>query len=64
MTKTLWCGEERKSALEMPKYHKVTATKVAEIEARVENLYRDEQGNEYITTYNKFQRRYEFTKIN
>lgn len=62
MTKTLPMNVAA-SLWDKPKYVKVTATKVDEIEAGVENLYRDEQGNEYIAGYNKFQRRYEFTKI-
>ena len=63
MTKTLWCEKERTSNFEIPSYIKVTATKVAEIEAGVENLYRDDQGNEYIVRKNKFKRRDEFVKI-
>ena len=63
MIKTLWCENERKSNLEIPKYHKVTATKIDEIEARVENLYQDDEGNKYIVKYNKFMKRYEFTQI-
>lgn len=64
MKKTLWCEKERKSNFERPTYTKVTATKVDEIEAGVQNLYRDEKGNEYIVRYNNFQKREEFTKIN
>jgi hypothetical protein len=64
MTKTLWCAEERTNNFELPKYHKVTATKVDEIEAGVENLYRDEEGQGYIVMHNKLQRRNEFTKVN
>lgn len=65
MTKTLWCeAEERKSALEMPKYTKVTATKVDEIEEYKENLYKDDNGNYYITRRNEFQKRLEFVKVN
>ena len=64
MTKTLWCEvEERTNQLERGKMVKVTATKVDEIEARVKNLYRDEEGNEYIVFYNKFLRRNEFSRL-
>lgn len=63
MTKTLWMEKERKSNFEMPSYTKVTATKVDEIEAGKQNLYRDEQGNEYIVRRNNFKRRDEFVKV-
>jgi hypothetical protein len=63
MTKTLWSEKERKSNFEMPTYKKITATKVDEIEAGVQNLYKDENGNEYIVRYNSFKRRDEFVKI-
>lgn len=64
MTKTLWCEiGERTNQLERGKMVKVTATKVDEIEARVKNLYRDEEGNEYIVFYNKFLRRNEFSRL-
>ena len=63
MKKTLWCEKERKSNFDMPTYTRVTATKVDEIEAGALNLYRDEQGVEYIVRYNKFQRRPEFVKL-
>lgn len=64
MTKTLWCEVgERTNQLEREKMVKVTATKVDEIEARVKNLYRDEEGNEYIVFYNKFLRRNEFSRL-
>jgi hypothetical protein len=63
MTKTLWSEKERKSNFEMPTYEKITATKVDEIEAGVQNLYKDESGNEYIVRYNSFKRRDEFVKI-
>lgn len=62
MTKTLPMNIA-KSLWEKPEYIKITATKVDEITAGVENLYMDEQGNKYIAGYNKFQRRYEFVKI-
>ena len=62
MTKTLKCNTST-SPWDKPNYITVTATKVDEIEAGVENLYRDEQGNEYVAGYNKFMRRMEFTKI-
>ena len=64
MKKTLYCEKERKSNLEIPSYIKVTATKVAEIEAGKINEYADDKGNRYIVQYNKFLRREEFTKIN
>lgn len=63
MTKTLWMEKERKSNFEMPSYIKVTATKVDEIEAGKQNLYRDEHGNEYIVRRNNFKRRDEFVKV-
>jgi hypothetical protein len=63
MTKTLWSEKERTSNFEIPSYIKVTATKIDEIEAGVQNLYRDEQGNEYIVKFNSFKRRDEFVKI-
>lgn len=63
MTKTLWSEKEKTSNFEMPSYIKVTATKIDEIEAGVQNLYRDERGNEYIVRFNKFQNRDEFVKI-
>ena len=63
MTKTLWMEKERKSNFEMPSYTKVTATKVDEIEAGKQNLYRYEQGNEYIVRRNNFKRRDEFVKV-
>lgn len=62
MIKTLKCNIND-NPWEMPKYIKVTATKVDEIEEGVQNLYRDEEGNEYIAGFNKFTRRMEFTKI-
>lgn len=64
MTKTLWCAKEKKSALEIPSYYKVTATKVEELIEGEANLYRDEDGNEYIVMRNDFKRRFEFTKVN
>lgn len=63
MKKTLWCEEERKSCMDMPKYYKVTATKIDEIEEGVRNLYEDENGNKYIVHHNNFKRRDEFVKI-
>lgn len=63
MTKTLWMEKKRTSNFEMPSYIKVTATKVDEIETGVMNVYRDEQGNEYIVRRNKFQNRDEFVKV-
>ena len=64
MTKTLWCEiGERTNQLERGKMVKITATKVDEIEAGISNLYRDEQGNEYVTHYCKFLRRLEFTRV-
>ena len=63
MEKTLKCNIND-NLFEAPKYIKVKATKVEEIEAGKQNLYRDEQGNEYIVRYNKFQRRDEFVKVN
>lgn len=64
MKKTLWCAEkETASAFEMPKYKRVTAEKVDEIEAGVQNLYKDADGNKYIVHYNKFMRRSEFVRV-
>lgn len=63
MKKTLWCERERKSPMEIPTYYKVTASKVEEIEAGVQNRYRDEQGNEYIVRENKIKKRQEFLRI-
>ena len=62
MTKTLWCNIND-NPWDKPNYIKVTATKVDELETKVENLYRDAQGNEYITHKNKFQNRMEFTRL-
>jgi hypothetical protein len=64
MTKTLYCEKERTNNFELPKYYKVTATKIDEIESGKLNLYEDENGNRYIVKYNTFKRREEFTKIN
>ena len=64
MTKTLFCENERTSSFELPTYRKVTARKVEEIESGSLNLYRDENGVEYIVRHNKFKRRNEFVKIN
>lgn len=64
MTKTLYCENERKNNFELPTYTRVTATKVSNIEEGVLNLYRDEQGAEYIVRYNNFKRRNEFLKVN
>ena len=63
MVKTLWSEKERTSNFEIPSYIKVTATKVAEIEAGKQNLYRDEEGSEYIVKFNKFKNREEFVRI-
>lgn len=63
MTKTLWCEKERTSNFEIPTYYKVTATKVAEIEATVENEYQDADGNRYLVKRNRFKNRFEFVKI-
>lgn len=62
MTKTLWCNINE-NRTEKPKYIKVKATKVEEIEAEVKNLYKDEQGNKYIAGVNHFTRRMEFVKL-
>lgn len=62
MTKTLRCNIND-NLWEAPKYIKVTATKVDEIEANVKNLYEDENGNKYIVEYNKFQKREEFVRL-
>ena len=64
MTKTLWSQKERTNNFEMPSYIKITATKIDEIEAGVQNLYEDENGNRYIVRKNNFKRRDEFVKIN
>lgn len=64
MTKTLYCENERKNNFELPTYKKITATKVDEIESGTLNLYRDEQGAEYIVRYNNFKERNEFLKVN
>lgn len=63
MTKTLYSEKERTNNFEMPSYAKITATKIDEIEVEVQNLYRDERGNEYIVRFNKFLNRDEFVKI-
>lgn len=62
MTKTLRCNVND-NICEAPKYIKVTATKIDEIETNVKNLYEDAEGNRYIVHYNKFQRREEFVKM-
>lgn len=62
MTKTLKCNIND-NILEAPKYIKITATKVDELEAGVKNLYKDTEGNKYIVYYNKFTRREEFTRL-
>ena len=63
MTKTLWCAEETRNNFEIPKYHKVTAVKIDEIESGVKNMYQDKNGNKYHVVYNKFQRRNEFVRF-
>jgi hypothetical protein len=62
MTKTLWFGTRPEGAgcLTPLTYRKVTAKKVDEIVAGVENLYEDEQGKKYTVSYNSFMRRQEF----
>ena len=62
MTKTLKCNIND-NIWEAPKYIKVTATKVDELEAGVKNLYKDAEGNKYIVYYNKFTRKEEFTRL-
>ena len=64
MKKTLYCEIGiREYNFTMPKYKKVTAEKVDEIENGSLNLYRDKEGNEYIVRFNKFYRRNEFVKL-
>lgn len=62
MIKTLRCNINE-NVWGVPKYIKVTATKIDEIEHGVENLYEDENGNRYVVTFNKFQRREEFVRL-
>lgn len=61
MTKTLWCNVS--DDMWKPVYKKITAVKVEEIEERVENLYKDENGNYYEVQRNNFKRRMEFVKL-
>lgn len=63
MTKTLYTEKKRTNNFELPSYFKITATKVKEIEAGVMNVYKDNEGNEYIVRYNKFKNRDEFVRI-